>query len=47
MEDIYKGLDEVKAEMKKLKADYRFKTELSESLKRAHSELLHKYQEAK
>ena len=47
MEDIYKGLDEVKAEMKKLKADYRFKTELSESLKRAHNELLHKYQEAK
>ena len=47
MEDIYKGLDEVKAEMRKLKADYRFKTELSESLKRAHNELLHKYQEAK
>ena len=47
MEDIYKGLDEVKAEMKKLKADYRFKTELSESLKRAHNELLHKYQVAK
>lgn len=47
MEGIYKELDEVKSEMVKLKAEYQIKTELSESLKRAHNEQLLKYQEAK
>jgi|UniRef100_A0A2N9IAP7 hypothetical protein len=47
MKDVYKELDEVKAEMEKLQADYRIKIELSESLKRAHNEQLLKYQEAK
>jgi chromosome segregation ATPase len=47
MEGIYKELDEVKAEMVKLKAECQIKTELSESLKRAHNEQLLKYQEAK
>ena len=47
MEDVYKELDEVKAEIEKLKAEYRIKTELSESLKRAHNEQLLKHQEAK
>ena len=47
MEGIYKELDEVKAEMVKLKAECQIKSELSESLKRAHNEQLLKYQEAK
>ena len=47
MEDVYKELDEVKVEIEKLKAEYRIKTELSESLKRAHNEQLLKHQEAK
>ncbi|XP_059448000.1 uncharacterized protein At4g38062-like [Corylus avellana] len=47
MECIYKELNEVKAEMVKLKAECQIKTELSESLKRAHNEQLLKYQEAK
>ncbi|KAL4614952.1 hypothetical protein ACB092_07G089400 [Castanea dentata] len=47
MEGVYKELDEVKAEIEKLKAEYRIKTELSESLKRAHNEQLLKHQEAK
>ncbi|KAK9988951.1 hypothetical protein SO802_029190 [Lithocarpus litseifolius] len=47
MEDVYKELDEVKAEIEKLKAEYQIKTELSESLKRAHNEQLLKHQEAK
>ena len=40
-------MDEVKVEIEKLKAEYRIKTELSESLKRAHNEQLLKHQEAK
>jgi chromosome segregation ATPase len=47
MEGIYKELDEVKAEMMKLKAEYQIKIELFESLKRAHNEQLLEYQEAK
>ena len=47
MEDVYKELDEVKVEIEKLKAEYQIKTELSESLKRAHNEQLLKHQEAK
>ena len=47
MEDVYKELDEVKVEIEKLKTEYRIKTELSESLKRAHNEQLLKHQEAK
>ena len=47
MEDVYKELDEVKVEIEKLKAEYQIKTELYESLKRAHNEQLLKHQEAK
>ncbi|XP_074275794.1 uncharacterized protein At4g38062-like [Silene latifolia] len=36
MGEVYKELDEVKAELEKLKVDFRIKTELSESLRRAH-----------
>ncbi|XP_041011560.1 uncharacterized protein At4g38062-like [Juglans microcarpa x Juglans regia] len=47
MEDLCKELDEVKAEMEKLKAEYRLKIEHSESLKTAYDEQLLSYQEAK
>ncbi|XXG49127.1 hypothetical protein AAC387_Pa02g3394 [Persea americana] len=47
MDEVCKELMEVKAEMEKLKADYRVKKELSESLQIAHSEQLVKIQEAK
>ncbi|RWR74111.1 bHLH family protein [Cinnamomum micranthum f. kanehirae] len=47
MDEVCKELMEVKAEMEKLKADYRVKKELSESLRIAHSEQLVKIQEAK
>ncbi|KAK9287474.1 hypothetical protein L1049_015895 [Liquidambar formosana] len=47
MEEVCKELDEVKAEMEKLKAEYQIKTDISESLKKAHNEQLIKFQEAK
>ncbi|KMT00879.1 hypothetical protein BVRB_9g221520 [Beta vulgaris subsp. vulgaris] len=47
MEGVYKELDELKAELEKLKEEYRIKTELSESLRRAHSDQLAKSHEAK
>ncbi|KAI5313728.1 hypothetical protein L3X38_042904 [Prunus dulcis] len=47
MGDVYKELDDVKAQIERLKSEVRVKTELSEGLKKAHSEQLIKYQEAK
>ncbi|XP_058069333.1 uncharacterized protein At4g38062 [Magnolia sinica] len=47
MDEACKELDELKAAMKRLTADYHAKAELSESLKKAHSEQLVKVQEAK
>ncbi|XP_077233534.1 uncharacterized protein At4g38062-like [Tasmannia lanceolata] len=47
MDEICKELDEVKAAMAKLTAEYHAKTELSESLRKAHNEQLIKVQEAK
>ncbi|KAL9244792.1 hypothetical protein vseg_018518 [Gypsophila vaccaria] len=47
MAEVYKELDEVKSELEKLKEDCRIKTEVSESLKRAHIEQQTKCQEAK
>ncbi|XP_042496488.1 uncharacterized protein At4g38062 [Macadamia integrifolia] len=47
MGDVYKELDEVKTEMEKIKEGYRIKTELFESLRKAHNEQLIKLQEAK
>ncbi|KAI5669757.1 hypothetical protein M9H77_19610 [Catharanthus roseus] len=43
---IYEELDEARAEIEKLKANYQMKLELSESLKKAHNEQLMKIQEA-
>lgn len=45
MDNVYRKLDEVKEEMEKLKAEYRVKTELVESLKNARSEECLKFQE--
>ncbi|KNA07691.1 hypothetical protein SOVF_168990 [Spinacia oleracea] len=47
MDGVYKELEESKAVLEKLKEDYRIKTELSESLRRAQSDQLAKSQEAK
>ncbi|KAJ4964675.1 hypothetical protein NE237_016524 [Protea cynaroides] len=47
MDDVYKEMDEVKTAMEKLKENYRLKTELSESLRKAHAKKLIKLQEAK
>lgn len=44
---MYKELEELKAELQKLKEECRIKTELSDSLRRAHSDQLTKSQEAK
>ncbi|KAA8530756.1 hypothetical protein F0562_005476 [Nyssa sinensis] len=46
MDRVYEELDEAKVEIEKLRAEYRIKVELSDSLKRAHSEQLIKIQEA-
>ncbi|KAM7261980.1 hypothetical protein ACFE04_021057 [Oxalis oulophora] len=46
MEKICQELDETKAELEKLRLDYRSKNELSENLKRAHNEQIIKLQEA-
>lgn len=42
---LYEELDEVKAEKEKLRAEHKIKTELSESLRRAHYEQLNKIYE--
>ncbi|XP_043713509.1 uncharacterized protein At4g38062 [Telopea speciosissima] len=47
MDDVYKELDELKTAMEKIREDYRIKTDLSESLRRAHNEQLIKLHEAK
>ncbi|KAJ7968306.1 basic helix-loop-helix (bHLH) DNA-binding superfamily protein [Quillaja saponaria] len=47
MDNVYRELDEFKTELEKLKLEHRIKTELSESLKKAHSEQLLRFQEAK
>ena len=47
MEGVYKELDESKTELEKLKEEYRIKTELSESLRSAHTEQLAKSEAAK
>ncbi|KAH7575553.1 hypothetical protein JRO89_XS02G0143900 [Xanthoceras sorbifolium] len=46
MDKLCKELDEAKAEIKKPKAEYQIKEELSNSLKKAHNEQLLKFQEA-
>lgn len=46
MSTVYEELDEAKAEIEKLRADYRIKLEFSENLKRAHNEQMIKFQEA-
>ncbi|KAF2320539.1 hypothetical protein GH714_028132 [Hevea brasiliensis] len=46
MEEIYKYLDKVKAEMEKLQDEYRNKSELFECLKKVHEDQLVKFQEA-
>ncbi|CAI9111447.1 OLC1v1011669C1 [Oldenlandia corymbosa var. corymbosa] len=46
MGTVYEELDEAKAEIEKLREDYRAKLQLSESLKRAHNEQLSKFQDA-
>ncbi|KAI3462131.1 hypothetical protein Pfo_018794 [Paulownia fortunei] len=45
MDAVYEELDEAKAEVEKLKEQYRVKVELAESLKRAHSDQLKKNKE--
>lgn len=47
MDSVYKELNDVKAEMGKLRADYQIKTELCESLREGHNEQLIKFEEAK
>ncbi|KAK3185161.1 hypothetical protein Dsin_032447 [Dipteronia sinensis] len=47
MDELCKELDEAKTEIKKLKAEYQIKEELSNSLRKAHNEQLLKFQEAK
>lgn len=47
MEKVYEELDEVKAEIEKLREECRAKTELCGSLKKAHVELAAKLQEAR
>ncbi|CAN6686209.1 unnamed protein product [Malus baccata var. baccata] len=47
MEDVYKELDDVKAEVERLKAEVRVKMELSDVLKKANTEQSIKFQEAK
>ncbi|KAM6576485.1 hypothetical protein CsatB_028322 [Cannabis sativa] len=47
MEDVFSELDSVKDELKKLKAECKIKTELSECLKKVHNEQLLKFEEAK
>ncbi|XP_062082622.1 uncharacterized protein At4g38062-like [Humulus lupulus] len=47
MEEAYSDLDSVKDELKKVQAECKTKTELSECLKKAHSEQLLKFEEAK
>ncbi|XP_024032944.1 uncharacterized protein At4g38062 [Morus notabilis] len=46
MERVYDELDEAKAEIVKLRAEYKSKAELSENLKKSHNEQLVKIQEA-
>ncbi|KAM5577046.1 hypothetical protein ABKV19_007742 [Rosa sericea] len=46
MDSVYVELDEVKAELEKLRTEYKSKAELSENLRRAHNEQLSKVQEA-
>ncbi|PIN01162.1 hypothetical protein CDL12_26330 [Handroanthus impetiginosus] len=46
MESVYNELDEAKAEIEKLREQYRVKSELAESLKRAHSDQVSKNKEA-
>ncbi|CAO2815779.1 unnamed protein product [Amaranthus hypochondriacus] len=45
MEGVYKELDELRTELEKLKEEHRIKTELSESLRRAHTDHLAKSRE--
>ncbi|KAA8545662.1 hypothetical protein F0562_020887 [Nyssa sinensis] len=47
MDEVYKGLNEVKAEMEKLKEENSTKTELCESLRKVHNDQLLQLQEAK
>ncbi|KAL6218336.1 hypothetical protein ACLB2K_011550 [Fragaria x ananassa] len=47
MENVYKELDNVKAEMERLQAELRVEKGISETLKISHSEQLIKFQEAK
>ncbi|GMN33990.1 hypothetical protein TIFTF001_004446 [Ficus carica] len=46
MERVCEELDEAKAEIEKLRAEYKSKADLSESLKKSHSEQFNKIQEA-
>ena len=46
MDSVYVELDEVKAELEKLRAEYKSKAELSDNLRKAHNEELSKVQEA-
>lgn len=46
MDPIYEELDEAKAEIEKLREQYRVKVELAESLKRAHNDLVSMNKEA-
>ncbi|KAK9949386.1 hypothetical protein M0R45_004911 [Rubus argutus] len=46
MDNVYVELDEVKAELEKLRAEYKSKAELSENLRKAHNDQLTKVQEA-
>lgn len=46
MERVYEELDEAKAEIVKLRAEYKSKAELSENLKKSHNEQLVKIREA-
>nr|XP_011468604.1 PREDICTED: uncharacterized protein At4g38062 [Fragaria vesca subsp. vesca] len=46
MDSVYVELDEVKAELEKLRAEYKSKAELSDNLRKAHNEQLSKVQEA-
>ncbi|KAF8377383.1 hypothetical protein HHK36_030760 [Tetracentron sinense] len=47
MDGVYKELDEVKAEMEKLKAEYQAKTELSEKLRKVYNEKMVENEAAK
>ncbi|KAK6916182.1 hypothetical protein RJ641_019043 [Dillenia turbinata] len=47
MEEICKELDEIKTEMEKLKAEYKIKTELCESLRKGYHEQQQRIEEAK